>query len=284
MVGFNVACWRGKCGEFFKRALPSLYRMGAESVAFVVSYVPGCEVITDVSPREMGEVVREYSGAGFTVGLKFHLEPPEMRRRYPLDTCLLETVLRYLERTPDLDFVFPFNERTAAYEDPAINDILRGVGKYGPRVGIGLNHDDVRRGRFSLEAHVVGISAYYTVSRRRIPPVEEVLSFWMGMSGEIGRWRRYGKEVWFSEVGYRACGWAGYRPWEYRRCVSPSRRAQANLYEGLLRFLNTREGPDRTLFWVREDVQAPSGYDPCCKEAEGVLRRFTGRTSPRPPW
>lgn len=89
------------------------------------------------------------------------------------------------------------------------------------------------------EMDYIGINAYFPLTERANPTVEEIMAGWQPHLNRIGDLAAsYDKPVLFTEIGYKNTKLTTVKPWEWpRRMANPSldETEQANAYEALFR-------------------------------------------------
>jgi len=101
------------------------------------------------------------------------------------------------------------------------------------------NWDEYEMVPFWDEVDYIGISAYFPLTKKTFPSVRKIKRGWRKhLPGIESLSKRYGKQIVFTEVGYRSTSQAAIRPWEWvkdadRLGEKTSPRTQANCYEAL---------------------------------------------------
>ncbi len=140
--------------------------------------------------------------------------------------------------------------------------------------------EDLGHVRFWDALDWIGVQAYYPLSERPDPGVEELVAAWRKpLSNLAAMSRRWGKPVVLTEIGYHSLSTAANRPWEWDLPGTPSLEAQARCYEALFRALTGAPEVRGVFIWKWHPDYAGSGgaedteYTPQRKPAEAVLRR-----------
>ncbi len=140
--------------------------------------------------------------------------------------------------------------------------------------------EDLHRVRFWDALDWIGVQAYYPLSRRREPSIEELTRAWKRPLEELGAFsRRWGKPVVLTEVGYHSLDTAANRPWEWDLAGDLSLTTQARCYEALFRSLQDYPRIRGVFIWKWHPDYAHAGgaedteYTPERKPAESVLAR-----------
>lgn len=134
----------------------------------------------------------------------------------------------------------------------------------------------------------VGIQAYFPLSEKGNPTVEELSAGWKPHLAAIERVAaRVGKPVLFTEIGYRSVPDAAARPWEWPSRFEPDSAPsdpglQARCYEAFFRTVWPRKWMAGAYWWKwfpdgrHHGERAATGFSPQGKPAEAVLARGYG--------
>jgi hypothetical protein len=142
------------------------------------------------------------------------------------------------------------------------------------------NHDEVQRVRWWDALDLIGVDAYYELTRSSDPSVGELSDAWERRAKELESLAsRWGRQILFTEIGYRSWDGTAHRPWawgeDYQGPVDTAE--QADCFEALLGTLLGRSWFAGLFVWaltpgepggVRDD-----GYTPLGKPAEAVIQR-----------
>ncbi len=135
--------------------------------------------------------------------------------------------------------------------------------------------------RFWDALDFIGVQAYYPLSDKPSPTLEELKAGWTPVVQELAETsRRWGRPIVFTEVGYKSSELAAARPWEWEPQGPLDLELQSRCYEAL--FQSTWGEPwFRGLFlwkWHRDDRREGGpegrGFTPQRKPAEAVARRW----------
>ncbi|WP_394350025.1 glycoside hydrolase family 113 [Tenacibaculum aiptasiae] len=89
---------------------------------------------------------------------------------------------------------------------------------YKGKLTYAANWDEFKRVPFWEEIDYIGIDAYFPLSEKKSPTLEEFEKGWGPHKKEILRVReKVNKPVLFTEYGYRSINYAGKKPWEAHR-------------------------------------------------------------------
>lgn len=159
--------------------------------------------------------------------------------------------------------------------------------RFGGPVTYGANWDALDGVGFWDAVDVVGVSAYFPLSDAEHPRYAELVAAWRGsrMRNFAGRnWfdelaalaRRTGKQVVFTEAGYRSATYAARWPGDASGGRSPDETAQADAYRALLATFDNQPWWAGVSWWEWISATPPgdTSFSPRDKEAEQVLRRW----------
>jgi len=106
---------------------------------------------------------------------------------------------------------------------------------YNGKLTYAANWDEYKRVPFWDALDYIGVDAYFPVSERKSPTVEESRSGWQHWKEELKRVsERENKKIIFTEYGYRSVDFAGREPWESNyKLTSINFEAQSNTLQGL---------------------------------------------------
>ncbi|WP_272150540.1 glycoside hydrolase family 113 [Tenacibaculum aiptasiae] len=99
------------------------------------------------------------------------------------------------------------------------NKLIKEVRKvYKGKLTYAANWDEFKRVPFWKDIDYIGIDAYFPLSEKKSPTLEEFEKGWEPHKKEILRVReKVNKPVLFTEYGYRSINYAGKKPWEAHR-------------------------------------------------------------------
>ncbi|MBT4502841.1 MAG: hypothetical protein HOC74_34225 [Gemmatimonadetes bacterium] len=131
----------------------------------------------------------------------------------------------------------------------------------------------------------IGVDPYYPLTDKKDPTFAELKASWQGrveMLADLSA--TWGKQVLFTEIGYRSVDGANRHPWEFREGGAVDLEEQADAYRAI--FEGVYEQPwFAGLFWWAwgtnpfEGGSLDDGYTPHDKLAEGVIREWYGAAS-----
>ena len=140
--------------------------------------------------------------------------------------------------------------------------------------------EDLHQTEFWDALDWIGVQAYYPLSKRLSPTVEELVDGWSGPLADLDQLSKiWGKPVVLTEVGYRCVDTAASKPWEWDLPGSQSLETQARCYEALFRALPEHPLVNGVFIWKWYPNYARAGgpedteYSPQRKPAEQVLAK-----------
>lgn len=158
--------------------------------------------------------------------------------------------------------------------------------------------DEYKDVAFWDELDYIGVQAYFPLTDKQNPGVEELRAGWRKPMEELKRFSdRYAKPVLFTEVGYKSTKDAGIEPWAWPQRISRedrqliySEETQANLYEALFSEVMDQPWLAGVHLWkwfpgYEERMNQRSGdqpyysidFTPQAKPAEEVMIKWFGK-------
>lgn len=151
---------------------------------------------------------------------------------------------------------------------------------YHGRLTYAANFDACERTPFWDRLDAVGVDAYFPLSRNESATDEELR---LGAAAVVARlealWRKAGRSIVLTELGYasRAAPWV--EPWNERRTEEPSAADQTRAFGAMLGALSRSRAVSGFFIWKYESDPTwrdERGYLPKGKPAEDVIRRYLG--------
>lgn len=101
---------------------------------------------------------------------------------------------------------------------------------YKGKLTYAANWDEYKRVSFWKDLDFIGVDAYFPVSDKKTPSVQEFEMGWQTHKNEIKSiQKKFNKPVLFTEFGYRSVDFAGKKPWESHRVAeNVNLQAQVN--------------------------------------------------------
>jgi hypothetical protein len=85
---------------------------------------------------------------------------------------------------------------------------------------------------FWSELDYIGIDAYFPLTDSKTPSVQELVSSWSNQKSILKSYRdKIGKDILFTEYGYRSIDYCAKAPWESYEKAAHNEQAQSNAYE-----------------------------------------------------
>jgi RNase H-fold protein (predicted Holliday junction resolvase) len=147
---------------------------------------------------------------------------------------------------------------------------------YGGPLVYAANHDEYRQVRFWDALDFVGIDAYFPLTNKKNPSLEELTKAWEAIANELENWRKGSnikEPIIFTELGYASCDGSNSAPWELPTNV-PDEEEQAECLQAALSVLSEKPWFKGLYWWeslVRTD-KSPLGYTPWQKKAEELFK------------
>lgn len=318
LVGFAWGLWAGELiqgmnilvrgherdtGPEVWEALRRLVELGAEWVAVVpICYQPRVEIpLIRCSPEGREGVrglIRAAKSLGLKVLLKPHLDVEDGRWRGLIDFGDDEAAWAEWFRAYGA-FILGYAQlaREEGVEMFCVGAELKGtVGRRRDWLGVIQGVRKVYGGPLIYAANwngemwevsfwdaldYVGIDAYYPLTGRFSPTLDELVSGWSRPLNSLGCLAgRTGKGIIFTEVGYRSVDGAARAPWDRRIRGEPDPQEQALCYRAFFQAVWGKEpwfGGVFFWYWSLDPAAggpADTGYTPRGKPAAEVLERW----------
>lgn len=147
------------------------------------------------------------------------------------------------------------------------------------------NFDSYAKVRWWDALDFVGIDAYFSLTRKKNPTVDELKTAWTKQADAIGSWlERSGLKlpVVFTEIGYRSVDGANTAPWDFNMKGPVDLQEQIDCLRAMYGVMGGRTWWRGAYLWnweVDPTAGGPkaSNYTPQNKPAEGWLREWFGR-------
>ena len=161
------------------------------------------------------------------------------------------------------------------------NNLISDIRKiYKGKLTYAANWDEFKRTPFWNKLDFIGVDAYFPVSDKQTPTVEECLKGWQQHKSLIDELsNRVKKPVLFTEYGYRSVDYTGKEPWKSDRSITKvNLDAQSNATEALLKAFWDEEWFAGGFVWKwyhNHDVAGGknnSRFTPQNKPVESVLK------------
>ena len=112
------------------------------------------------------------------------------------------------------------------------------------------NWDDYRQVSFWDALDFVSIDAYFPLSDKRDPTLEELVKGWEKWTKQLEDFaKEVNKVIVFSELGYRSTDYAAREPWEYKEIRPFNEGLQKRCFEAALKVFGDKEWSGGFLIW-----------------------------------
>lgn len=159
-------------------------------------------------------------------------------------------------------------------------------GIYKGKLTYAENWDSYQEVPFWKELDFVGVDAYFPLSEKRGPSLEELRKGWIPHIKSLEKYaHRVQKPILFTEYGYLSTDYAARRPWETDRNQPENEALQAEAYQALFEEVWAKEWMAGGFVWkwfpsLEPGRKARDPYSPQNKPAEAVLSRFYQQGAP----
>jgi len=158
---------------------------------------------------------------------------------------------------------------------------------YDGPITYAANWDEYQHISFWDELDYVGVDAYFPLSRKARPTIEELTQGWEKELAQLEALStQLNKPILFTEYGYKSIEYTNSGHWNYREdTVATSMEAQATAYEALFRSAWHKEWMAGGFFWKwhfpnrMRHRDRSADYTPQGKMAEEVIRSYYKSTN-----
>jgi hypothetical protein len=173
--------------------------------------------------------------------------------------------------------------RNTSHREAEWRELIRQVrGVFSRRLTYCAHHDEVYRIAWWDDLDAIGIDAYWNLVNTTQPSVADIERAWQPHAKKLEELaRRFGKQIIFTEVGFRSADGTAEKPWYYDPTGSQvDVDEQADAYEATFRaFFN--EPWVGGFYWWAWDIDgengiSDTGYSPQGKPAEDVITEWYG--------
>lgn len=170
-------------------------------------------------------------------------------------------------------------KRIAEEKPQFMRKLTREVKKvYGGNITYAANWDSYDKIEFWDELDYIGIDAYFPLSDKRLPGINELKESWSSIGEKIAMVsQKFKKRVIFTEWGYEDEEYVGKEPWKMAtKTALKNEKMQSNAYKSMFETV-WKEPWMQGVFvwrWEPESIFSESNkpnYSPRFKEAENVL-------------
>ena len=163
--------------------------------------------------------------------------------------------------------------------------------RFDGKLTYSANWDHVDEIGFWDELDVVGMTAYFELTEKDGPTVDELVAAWTPIKERLlGLQARVKKPILFTEVGYPAQTGANRQPWNYllyrdSQKTKPDEREQADCFRALFRTWTDAprafEGMYIWNWWRHEDPKSDLGYSVFGRSAHAVIKQHFAELAER---
>jgi len=160
------------------------------------------------------------------------------------------------------------------------NNLIRKIRSvYSGRLTYAAEWKNANNVKFWNSLDYIGIDAYYPLTDKNNPSIEELKNSWAKYDREfISLYKKYGKKIIFTEIGYKSVEGTAIRPWEWSQNTKYSEEEQAAAFEALSKFFTIKPYLARVFIWKYftdnngyEKGNIKKGFTPYGKKAENVI-------------
>jgi len=294
-----------------KASFKRLRKLHVDTVTLFAVYMQAGERSNSVRPgsetvvtRRLVKAIRSARSAGLRVILRPYIDrddggwrgainPQSVDAWFSSYARFVRTYARLAQKEKVVGFVVGSELTTVSGEADRWRALVRSVrDRFKGFVTYQANWDEAERVAWWDALDTISISAYYPLSTAPDPTTAELVAGWTTYVGPFAsggaNWfaridalrQRFGKSVFFGEIGYRPRTFTSNRPWDTGSFGTPSSSAQTRGYEAALRVWSSVSWFRGFEWWlVAPNAKlAPAsngGHEPT-GPALKVLKRFYG--------
>lgn len=126
----------------------------------------------------------------------------------------------------------------------------------------------------------VGIDAYFPLTNRHDPTLEELITVWSPYVDDMESWHStINKPIIFTEIGYRSGNGANKKPWEWKENMTLDLQEQVDCYEAIFQVLWNKPWFYGLYWWIWESDPEAGGsnctdFTPQNKPAQGAITHW----------
>lgn len=158
-------------------------------------------------------------------------------------------------------------------------DSVRSV--YSGQLTYAANWDEYRETPFWNKLDYIGVNAYFPLTEKEYPTTSELVKAWEPFCQQLAdKSEQTGKQILFTEYGYRSVAGTTIKPWESYNDLPESVEAQQNALEGLYQAVWQRKWMAGGFLWKWYTIEPrwwkrrPTDYTPQEKPAMEVVRKW----------
>jgi hypothetical protein len=128
----------------------------------------------------------------------------------------------------------------------------------------------------------IGVDAYYALTGKNDPTLDELKAAWVPLAAALQALsQNWGKQVLFTEIGYRSQDGANQHPWDYQIGGTIDLQEQADLYQAVFETVFNQDWFGGMFWWSWDPDPfqggpCDMGYTPHNKPTEAILRDWYG--------
>lgn len=151
---------------------------------------------------------------------------------------------------------------------------------YTGKITYAANWDNVNAVNFWKELDYIGIDAYYSLSNKKEPTVDELINSWEPIKSEINQLSKLNnKSILFTEYGFESCDYNTKNTWGSEGVHPVNEQAQANAYEAFYRSFYSENWFAGGFLWKwhltdRTMRNKPTAFTPQDKKSEPTILRW----------
>lgn len=148
---------------------------------------------------------------------------------------------------------------------------------YGGALTYSVNWDSITAPAFFSELDFIGMTTYFSLTKKNDPTVEELTQRWIEIREDIATWQaHHGWKLIFTEVGFPSQDGANKDPWNYFISKTVDLQEQADCFEAFNRVWLKEPALSGLFFynWFGPGGAQDTGYTPRGKPALDKIKRW----------
>lgn len=298
--GVSLLDWSqsGYQSNFATAQIDHVQNLGASHLGLIATYYQNDPTSSVISPTSrtpslatLEEILNAIDQRGLKVLIKPHVDLESDGSRTTIDPDrpenwfsnyrdLILPLADLAERHSASHFIVGTElSSTIRYENEWRRLISEIRSRYSGQLVYAANWDEVYEVPFWDALDLIGVDFYYPISDANNPTRLELLENWQLWLGRLAQLKdQVGKNILFTEIGYRSIDGAGIRPYDFEVQADPDPEEQGDLYWAAIEACSDKEWIEGLLWWgwpaYRErSSTAATGYTPKGKPAEEILRQ-----------
>lgn len=249
--------------KYVKEEIRNLHRAGFKVMLKPHVWIGGHELDPDNWRSKIDFSHKEKLNSWFSNYEKFITDQAELAEELKVEIFVIGTELEGLSK----------------YTDNWNNLIKKIRSVYSGRLTYAAEWKNANNVKFWDGLDYIGIDAYYPLTNKNNPSIEELKNSWAKYDSELSSlYKVYGKKIIFTEIGYKSVEGTAIRPWEWRQNTKYSEEEQAAAFEALSKFFATKPYLAGVFIWKYftdynsyEKGNIKKGFTPYGKKAENVI-------------